>query len=132
PVLTAYENVEFVLDVQGVEQSQREDRIMTIFNELGVGDLRKRFPPQMSGGQQQRVAVARSIVGNPTIVLADEPTANLDSESAASLLKLMRRLNEEKRVTFLFSTHDTMVIDEAQRVIRMRDGKIQSDESRKN
>ena len=85
----------------------------------------------MSGGQQQRVAIARAVVGNPAIVLADEPTANLDSETAANLLEMMRRLNEEKQVTFLFSTHDQKVIDKARRIIRMRDGIIQKDE-RKN
>ncbi len=131
PVLTAYENVQFVLQIQGVPESEHRGRIMSLFSELGLEELGDRFPTQLSGGQQQRVAVARAVVGNPAVVLADEPTANLDSESSKNLLDLMRRLNAEKNVTFLFSTHDSMVIDLAQRVIRLRDGKVQSDE-RKN
>ncbi|MBN1294804.1 MAG: ABC transporter ATP-binding protein [Candidatus Latescibacteria bacterium] len=131
PVLTAYENVQFVLQVQGVPEREHHDRIMPILEDLGIKGLENRFPTQLSGGQQQRVAVARAVVGNPTIVLADEPTANLDSETSKSLLDLMRRLNTEKGVTFLFSTHDPMVIERARRVIRLRDGKVQADE-RKN
>ena len=131
PVLTAYENVQFVLQIQGVPDSEHRDRIMPLLEELGIDGLEDRFPTQLSGGQQQRVAVARAIIGNPAIILADEPTANLDSESSTSLLDMMRRLNEEKKVTFLFSTHDPMVIDLARRVVRLRDGKVKSDE-RKN
>jgi len=128
PVLTVYENVQFVLQAQGVPDREHRDRIMPILQQLGLAELANRFPTQLSGGQQQRVAVARSIVGNPAIVLADEPTANLDSETAASLLQMMRRLNQEKGITFLFSSHDPMVFDMASRVIRLRDGKIQTDE----
>ncbi len=130
-VLTAFENVQFVLQIQGVPDSEHRDRILPLFETLGLKGLENRFPSQLSGGQQQRVAVTRAVIGNPAIVLADEPTANLDSDTAANLLSMMRKLNEEKEVTFLFSTHDPMVIEQARRVIRLRDGKIQSDE-RKN
>jgi len=132
PVLTAYENVQFILQIQGVPQKEHRDRIMPLFREIGLEGLENRFPSQLSGGQQQRVAVARAVIGNPAIVLADEPTANLDSESASNLLRMMRQLNEEKKVTFLFSTHDPMVIDKALRVIRLRDGKVRSDERKKD
>ena len=128
PVLTAYENVQFVLQIQGVPESEHSDRILPLFAELGIEELKDRFPTQLSGGQQQRVAVARAVIGNPAIILADEPTANLDSETAANLLDMMRLLNEKDGVTFLFSTHDPMVIDQARRVIRLRDGKIQIEE----
>jgi len=131
PVLTAYENVQFVLQIQGVPDKEHRERIMPLFREIGLEGLENRFPSQLSGGQQQRVAVARAVIGTPSIVLADEPTANLDSETASNLLHMMRKLNEEKQVTFLFSTHDPRVISEARRVIRLRDGKVQSDE-RKN
>lgn len=128
PVLTAYENVQFVLQIQGVPEREHHGRIMPLFEEIGLKGLENRFPAQLSGGQQQRVAVARAVIGGPAIVLADEPTANLDSETAANLLAMMRALNKEKSVTFLFSTHDPMVIREARRVIRLRDGKVQADE----
>jgi putative ABC transport system ATP-binding protein len=128
PVLTAYENVQFVLQIQGVPDKKHRDRIMPLFHSLGLEGLEDRFPTQLSGGQQQRVAVARAIIGKPAIILADEPTANLDSETSANLLKMMRRLNEQEQVTFLFSTHDPMVIEQARRVINMRDGKIKNEE----
>ncbi len=131
PVLTAYENVQFVLQIQGVPEKEHRGRIMPLFDEIGLNGLEHRFPAQLSGGQQQRVAVARAVVGNPAIVLADEPTANLDSETASNLLDMMRVLNEENQVTFLFSTHDPMVIEQARRVIRLRDGSI-TDDIRKN
>jgi len=127
PVLSAYENVQFILQIQGVPDSEHEGRIMPLFDELGLSGLEHRRPGELSGGQQQRVAVARAIVGRPSIILADEPTANLDSESAVALLNLMHRLNVEQKVTFLFSSHDSKVIDIAQRVISMRDGKISDD-----
>ncbi len=130
PVLTAYENVQFVLQIQGVPEQEHEERIMPVFREIGLEGLEHRFPTQLSGGQQQRVAIARSVVGRPAIVLADEPTANLDSETAANLLDMMLKLNEEKQVTFLFSTHDQKVIDMAKRIVRLRDGRIQDDERR--
>ncbi len=128
PVLTAYENVQFVLQIQGVPESEHRNRITPVFENLGLGGLGNRYPTQLSGGQQQRVAVARAIIGKPAIILADEPTANLDSETSTNLLKMMRRLNEDDGVTFLFSTHDSRVIDMAKRVIGLRDGKIESDE----
>jgi len=127
PVLSAYENVQFILQIQGVPDSKHEERIMPLFEELGLSGLAHRRPGELSGGQQQRVAVARAIIGHPSIILADEPTANLDSESAVALLNLMHRLNLEQKVTFLFSSHDKKVIDIAQRVISMRDGKICDD-----
>ncbi|MBU6429044.1 MAG: ABC transporter ATP-binding protein [Cyanobacteria bacterium REEB65] len=130
PVLTVFENVQFVLQAQGVAEREHSERITPILRELGLAEMAHRFPTQLSGGQQQRVAVARAIVGNPAIVLADEPTANLDSETSASLLELMRRLNRENGITFLFSSHDPMVVDQASRVIRMRDGKIHEDARR--
>ena len=128
PVLTADEHDQFVLQAQAVPARDHKARNLPILEELGLAPLAGRFPTQLSGGQQQRVAVARAIVGNPAIVLADEPTANLDSETAAALLEMMSRLNREKGITFLFSSHDPMVFDKAHRVIRMRDGKIQADE----
>ncbi|PKL48575.1 MAG: macrolide ABC transporter ATP-binding protein [Candidatus Riflebacteria bacterium HGW-Riflebacteria-2] len=127
PVLSAYENVQFILQIQGVPDSEHAGRIMPLFEELGLSDLAHRRPGELSGGQQQRVAVARAIIGRPSIILADEPTANLDSESAVTLLNLMHRLNLEQKVTFLFSSHDSKVINIAQRVISMRDGKISDD-----
>jgi len=131
PVLTAYENVQFVLQIQGVPEREHRDRIMPLFAEIGIEGMENRFPAQLSGGQQQRVAVARAVIGDPAIVLADEPTANLDSETAGNLLGMMRQLNEKEMVTFLFSTHDPMVIEQARRVIRLRDGLVQ-DDRRKN
>jgi putative ABC transport system ATP-binding protein len=131
PVLTVYENVQFVLQAQGVPDKEHKGRIMPILEELGLASMAERFPTQLSGGQQQRVAVARAIVGNPAIVLADEPTANLDSDTSAALLSMMRRLNQERGITFLFSSHDPAVIDMADRVIRVRDGKVQADERKK-
>ncbi len=130
PVLSAYENVQFILQIQGIPEKDHKDRIMPILEELGLQGMEDRRPQELSGGQQQRVAVARAIVGDPAIILADEPTANLDSESAVNLLNLMKRLNEDKKVTFLFSSHDQKVIDIARRVIHLRDGKIQHDEKR--
>jgi putative ABC transport system ATP-binding protein len=127
PVLTAYENVQFILQIQGVPDSEHRDRIMPLLIELGLEGLENRRPPELSGGQQQRVAVARAIVGRPTIILADEPTANLDSETAISLLSMMEKLNQEQKVTFLFSSHDPRVIDIARRVITLRDGRIFED-----
>ncbi|MGM0601492.1 MAG: ABC transporter ATP-binding protein [Candidatus Rifleibacteriota bacterium] len=128
PVLSAYENVQFIMQIRGVPEEEQKKRILPLFEELGLESLEHRRPPELSGGQQQRVAVARAIVMEPAIVLADEPTANLDSESAVSLLEMMKRLNREKHVTFLFSSHDKKVIEIADRVISMRDGKIQKDE----
>ncbi len=130
PVMTAYENAEFVLKLQGVSEQECRNRVMAILKEVGLEGLERRRPEEMSGGQQQRVAIARAIVTRPTIVLADEPTANVDSLTANSLLDLMQRLNQEHGVSFLFSTHDQRVMDRARRLIRLKDGKLESDEVR--
>ena len=128
PVLSALENVEFVMLLQGVPEARRRARAMALLHELGLQGMEHRRPAELSGGQQQRVAVARAIAAEPVIVLPDEPTANLDSKAGAALMDLMRRLNEEKGVTFVFSTHDPMVVERARRVIRLRDGRVESDE----
>jgi putative ABC transport system ATP-binding protein len=130
PVLTAFENVELVLALQGVPSAQRRKRVLAILEEVGLLELRDRRPMDMSGGQQQRVAVARAVVADPQLVLADEPTANLDSHTGAALLQMMADLNREHQVTFLFSTHDPMVMDYSRRIVRIVDGKVASDESK--
>jgi len=131
PVMTAYENAEFVLKLQGVSDRECQDRVMTILKEVNLEGLEHRRPDEMSGGQQQRVAIARAIVTRPAIVLADEPTANVDSATADALLDLMQQLNRDHNVTFFFSTHDQRVMDRARRLIRLRDGKIETDEVRR-
>lgn len=131
PVLTAYENAEFVLKLQGVPDRECRGRVMEILKEVGLEGLENRRPDEMSGGQQQRVAIARAIVTRPAIVLADEPTANVDSSTADALLDLMQQLNQGYGGTFLFSTHDRRVMDRARRLIRLRDGKIERDEVRR-
>lgn len=130
PVLTAYENAEFVLALQGVSDKERRDRVLTVLEEVGLQGLESRRPNELSGGQQQRVAIARAIVPKPAIVLADEPTANVDSATADALLGVMERLNREEGITFLFSTHDQRVIDRAHRIFRLRDGRLSSEEVR--
>lgn len=130
PVMTAYENAEFVLSLQGVPAKECRDRVMSILKAVGLEGLESRRPDEMSGGQQQRVAIARAIVTKPAIILADEPTANVDSVTADSLLELMVNLNENSGITFLFSTHDQRVMDRAQRLIKLHDGKIESDEKK--
>ncbi len=124
PVLSALENVEYVMLLQGVPDGVRRERAAAILADVGLDGLEDRRPGELSGGQQQRVAVARAIVAEPALVLADEPTANLDSATGAGLMDLMRRLNEEKRVTFVFSTHDSMVMERAKRLVRLKDGRI--------
>lgn len=124
PVLSALENVEYVMLLQGVPQAQRRQRSLALLAELGLQGLENRRPGELSGGQQQRVAVARAIVSEPLIVLPDEPTANLDSVAGAALLDLMRDLNEKQGITFVFSTHDPMVMQRAKRIIRLHDGCI--------
>jgi putative ABC transport system ATP-binding protein len=124
PVLSALENVEYVMLLQGVPQAERRRRSLALLQELGLAGMEHRRPGELSGGQQQRVAVARAIVSEPLIVLPDEPTANLDSRAGAALLDLMRELNEKKGTTFVFSTHDPMVMERARRIIRLRDGRI--------
>lgn len=130
PVLSALENVEFVMLLQGIEAAARRQRAQAILDEMGIGEFAHRRPNELSGGQQQRVAVARAIVAEPRLVLADEPTANLDSKTGEHLLELMRELNRSKGVTFLFSTHDRMVMDYSRRLVQLRDGRIVSDEVR--
>jgi putative ABC transport system ATP-binding protein len=128
PVLTARENVEFVMELQRVPVAERMARAKALLEDVGLGGLGDKRPLEMSGGQQQRVAVARAIASHPRVVLADEPTANLDSTTAGQLLDLMQELNRERNVTFLFSTHDPLVMERARRNVRLHDGKISHDE----
>ena len=128
PVLTAYENAEFVLALQGRPERERRDRVMEVLEAVGLKAQADRRPDELSGGQQQRIAIARAIAPEPAIVLADEPTANVDSETAESLLDLMEALNRERGATFLFSTHAERVMRRARRIIRMLDGRIEADE----
>ena len=128
PVLTARENVEFVMQVQGVSARERQKKSSAILKEVGLEGMENRRPAELSGGQQQRVTVARAIVSQPKLVLADEPTANLDSVSATHLMELFRELNRKHDVTFLIATHDERVMAYAERLIRMQDGKVISDE----
>lgn len=130
PVLTAYENVELPLILLDIPESQRQQRITSILEEVGLADYLHRRPNEMSGGQQQRVAIARALVKNPTIVLADEPTANLDSHTAHDILKLMATLNRKHETTFVFSTHDKLVMEFARRLIMLRDGNVVSDKEK--
>jgi len=125
PVLTAIENIEFSMMLLGIPEKERNSRALALMEELGIKELADKRPNEMSGGQQQRVAVARAIVNNPTLVLADEPTANLDSETGSNLLDLMEKMNEEKQITFIFSSHDKQVMDRAKRLIILKDGEIQ-------
>ena len=130
PVLTAYENAEIVLAVQGVADAERRVRVLELLTLVGLGGLEDRRPSELSGGQQQRVAIARAIASNPAGVLADEPTANVDSETADTLLEMMETLNRDQGVTFLFSTHDPKVMERARRVVHLVDGQIESDNVR--
>ena len=128
PVLTAYENAEMVMWVQGVPAPERRERVMELLLAVGLKGLEDRKPTELSGGQQQRVAIARAIASNPAVVLADEPTANVDSETAETLISLMETLNRDRGVTFLFSTHDHRVVERVKRVVRLVDGRVDSDE----
>jgi len=128
PVLTARENVEFILQLQKRPAEERRKLALAVLDDVGLGGLQDRRPAELSGGQQQRVAVARAIVSGPAIVLADEPTANLDSKTGQGLLELMGEMNRVKGVTFVFSTHDRMVMEYAQRLVRLRDGQIVEDQ----
>jgi putative ABC transport system ATP-binding protein len=130
PVLSAMENAEFTLLLQGMPAAERREKVLSLFREIGMEGLEDRRPGKLSGGQQQRVAVARAVVADPTLVLADEPTANLDSSTSAALLDTMERLNEEHGTTFLFSTHDPRVMERASRLITLVDGQIAEDERR--
>lgn len=127
PVLTARENVEFIMLLQKVKRKDRNTRVIQLFNQIGLTDKMNTRPIHLSGGQQQRVAVARALASKPQFVLADEPTANLDSASAFNLLDIMAKLNKEENITFIFSTHDQRVIERARRVITLVDGKITAD-----
>jgi len=127
PVFTAKENVEFIMLLQGIPKAKREKRAIELLNAVGLGDRMHSRPSQLSGGQQQRVAVARALASHPNFVLADEPTANLDSRTAESLLDLMDQLNKDYSMTFIFSTHDPKVIKRARRIITLEDGAIKSD-----
>ena len=129
PVLTAFENAESVLALQGMEAAERKKQVYELLAEVGLKGMENRRPDHLSGGQQQRVAIARAIASNPAVVLADEPTANVDSETANKLLSIMEKLNTERGVTFIFSTHDPRVLEHAHRVVKLVDGKIESDES---
>ena len=130
PVLTAVENVAFIMELQGVPKAEREKRAKELLEQVGIGDKFNSRPNQLSGGQQQRVAVARALASKPKFILADEPTANLDSQSTGDLLDMMADLNQKLNITFLFATHDQRVMDRARRIVTLTDGKISSDESK--
>lgn len=127
PVLTAAENAEFTLMLQKVSKAERRRKVLKIFHDLGIDGLENRRPADLSGGQQQRVAIARALAADPHVILADEPTANLDSHTAEELLDLMSRLNKDKGTTFIFSSHDDRVIARARRIIRLEDGQLADD-----
>jgi len=130
PVLTAKENVEFIMQMQGISGKERSKRTIELLESVGLGDRINARPSKLSGGQQQRVAVARALASKPKFILADEPTANLDSKSTENLLDIMEKLNIEENITFIFSTHDARVMKKARRVISVEDGKVISDERR--
>ena len=131
PVLTAAENIDYILLLQKVEKSLRIRKVTDILDEVGLADKAGNRPDELSGGQQQRVAVARAIVTNPQVVLADEPTANLDSKTGKKLLEMMKQMNRDRQVTFIFATHDPMVMDFADRLVSLKDGAIVSDLSKR-
>lgn len=128
PVLTAAENAEFTLMLMGVDKGTRRQRIRDLFAELGLQGLENRRPNDLSGGQQQRVAIARAMAAEPAVILADEPTASLDTQASEELLALMERFNRERGATFVFSSHDPLVISHGRRVVRLRDGRLESDQ----
>ena len=130
PVLTVSENIEYIMLLQGVPARERRRRIEKVLEEIGLGGKADRLPTKLSGGQQQRVAVARAIVAEPSLILADEPTANLDSKTGTGLLDMMRELNKTKGMTFLFSTHDEMIMERARRLVTLKDGRVEKDETR--
>ncbi|MCB2197399.1 MAG: ABC transporter ATP-binding protein [Bacteroidetes bacterium] len=130
PVLTAKENVEFIMDLQGRDKIERDNRAIELLKAVGLGERVNARPAKLSGGQQQRVAVARALASKPKFVLADEPTANLDSKSTETLLDIMEELNKKEKITFIFSTHDQRVVNKAHRVITVEDGHVKSDERR--
>jgi putative ABC transport system ATP-binding protein len=124
PVLTALENIEFTMMLRGIPEKERQERALVLMEELNIAELAHKRPNEMSGGQQQRVAVARAMVNNPSVILADEPTANLDSETAGILLDLMQTMNEKRSLTFVFSSHDAKVMERAKRSLILKDGRI--------
>jgi putative ABC transport system ATP-binding protein len=130
PVLTVEENIEYIMLLQGIDKEERHKRVLEILEDVGLEGYGSRLPTKLSGGQQQRVAIARAMVSKPSLILADEPTANLDSKSGAGLLDMMKELNQKTGMTFLFSTHDQMVMERAQRVITLKDGVIDKDETK--
>jgi putative ABC transport system ATP-binding protein len=130
PVLTARENVEFIMSLQKWDRKEKDRRTMELLEAVGLGDRVNSRPSKLSGGQQQRVAVARALASKPKFVLADEPTANLDSKSTETLLNIMEKLNREEGITFVFSTHDARVVKKARRVITLEDGQVISDEKK--
>ena len=130
PVLNVAENVEYIMLLQGIGSAERRHRVMEMLEEVGLGDKAERKPNQLSGGQQQRAAIARAMVSKPDIILADEPTANLDSASGIALVEMMRAINEKRKVTFVFSTHDYKIIERAKRMITLRDGAVVEDGKR--
>ncbi len=130
PVLTVEENIEYIMLLQGISKEERHKRVLEILEEVGLTEYENRRPSQLSGGQQQRVAIARAMVSKPRIILADEPTANLDSKTGSELLDMMKKLNEETGMTFLFSTHDRMIMERAKRVVTLRDGEILDDKTK--
>lgn len=132
PVLTARENVEFIMTMQKWPKKEREERTLELLRAVGLEERADSRPSKMSGGQQQRIAVARALASRPKYVLADEPTANLDSKSASTLLSIMEKLNHEEKITFIFSTHDSRVVKMAHRVITLEDGKVVSDQQLDN
>ena len=130
PVLTAYENVAFPLNLLGIPEKEIKPRVMEILKEVGLSGMEHRIPSQLSGGQQQRVSIARALIKNPQLVLADEPTANLDSNTGREILELMQKMNKKHKTTFIFSTHDQMVMDCAKRLLYLHDGEVIKDERR--
>ena len=130
PVLTVMENIEYVMLLQGISAKERKNRVLEFLQRIGLEGKEKRFPAELSGGQQQRVAIARAMVSQPDLILADEPTANLDSETGIQLLEMMRNFNQVQQMTFIFSTHDPMIMERASRLITLTDGRIVKDEQR--
>jgi putative ABC transport system ATP-binding protein len=130
PVLTALENAEFPMMLRGTDRETRRREVIELFEEIGLGGLHDRRPGALSGGQQQRVAVARAVLGAPALVLADEPTANLDTSASDALLEVMEQLNRERGVTFIFCTHDPRVMSRARRIVRLVDGHVERDEAK--
>jgi putative ABC transport system ATP-binding protein len=126
-VLTAIENVEFIMELQGRKKKERQERAKELLIKVGLGERMNSRPAKLSGGQQQRVAVARALASKPRFVLADEPTANLDSKATENLLDMMEKLNQEEKITFIFSTHDQRVVNKARRIITLEDGRVVSD-----